>query len=424
MKKESKNKRIWIFHPTATPPTMTGLTRPYYFGRNLIKKGYQVKVFSASHLHYSNKNLITNKDLYQINEETEVPHIFVRTYSSMGNGIARVFNMLSYYKNLIKTAKKLNEQGEQPDLIIASSPHPLALLAGVRLKRKYQIPLISEVRDFWPEVFFKAGKIKEKSLIGRLLLQGEYWLYQQSDALIFLKEGDPTYITGRQWDQMHGGKIDLSKVHYINNGVDLVDFKNLQHSKVYQDPDLTEENFNVVYTGAIRMVNNIDLMLDAAKLLTDYKDIQFLIYGDGNQLADLRKRIANENIPNVKLKGYVNQEYIPSLLDQSSVNVLNYAQDLYNWSRGNSSNKLFNYMAAGKPIISTVQMGYSPIVHYQCGLELENNRAEDLATAILQIKEMDAASYQTMARNAAQAAHDFDYQSLTNKLLKVVEELI
>lgn len=424
MKNEMNNKKIWIFHPTATPPTMTGLTRPYYFGRNLIKKGYDVKVFSASHLHYSNENLITNKDLYQVNVETEVPHVFVRTYSSVGNGIARVFNMLTYYKNLVKTAKKMAEKGEKPDLIIASSPHPLALLAGVRLKKKFKVPLISEVRDFWPEVFFKSNTITEKSLIGRLLLRGEYWLYQQSEALIFLKEGDPTYITDKKWDQAQGGKINLDHIYYINNGVDLVDFQNLQKSKVYQDPDLKKENFNVVYTGAIRMVNNIDLMLDAAKLLTNYKDIQFLIYGDGNRLADLRKRVEKEKIPNVKLKGYVRQEYIPSLLNQSSVNILNYAQDLYNWSRGNSSNKLFNYMAAGKPVISTVQMGYSPINHYQFGVELENNRAEDLAAAILEIKEKDAASYNVMVQNAKRAAQDFDYECLTDKLLAVIEELI
>ena len=53
-----------ILHHYATPPTMNGLTRPYNFGINLSKVGYNVKVFAASYLHFSGINLIKNKELY------------------------------------------------------------------------------------------------------------------------------------------------------------------------------------------------------------------------------------------------------------------------------------------------------------------------------------------------------------------------
>lgn len=424
MKKDTSKKTVWIFHPTATPPTMTGFTRPYNFGVHLKEHGYDVKVFASSHLHYSNENLIKNRELFITNNETEIPHVFVRSYSSSGNGIGRVFNMLTYYRNLIKVAKEFDQNGERPDIIIASSPHPLSLLAGIKVADYFKIPVINEVRDFWPEVFFKADKISERGIIGRVLIAGEHWLYKKSDGLIFLKEGDYTYLTDKKWDIAQGGEIDLEKYRYINNGVDIEEFNQLTQTEVYRDADLKEENFNVIYTGAIRPVNNVDLLIDAAKLLKDQKDVCILIYGDGNEYADLKKRLKNEKIKNVKLKGYIDQKYIPSLLSQSSVNILNYSQDLYNWSRGNSSNKLFSYMASGKPVISTVKMGYSPITTYDFGIELEDNSAAGLAQAIKKIKNMDQSKYDELSQNALEAAGNYDYSKLTEKLVGLIEEII
>ncbi len=43
-------------------------------------------------------------------------------------------------------------------------------------------------------------------------------------------------------------------------------------------------------------------------------DIQFLIYGDGNQKNLLEKRLLDEGLSNVKIKGFVNKKFIPYLL--------------------------------------------------------------------------------------------------------------
>lgn len=414
------DKNIWIFHHYATPPTMNGFTRPYNFGINLNKAGYNVKVFAASYLHFSDINLINNNELYIINNESEIPFIFINTSSSSGNGIGRVLNMVSYYKNLFKVAKKFIEKGESPDLIIASSPHPLALVAGIKIAKKIGIPFISEIRDFWPEVFFMGEKLKEDGIIGRILVKGEYWIYKNSDAIIFLKEGDYTYITDKKWDTAQGGSVDLEKCYYINNGVDIEAFNKQINEETINDKDLNDNKFNIVYTGAIRPVNNVGNILDAAKLLIDKEEIQFLIFGDGNQLEMLKERIKNESITNVKMKGYVDKKYMPYVLSRSSVNILNYSQSKYNWSRGNSSNKLFEYMASGKPIISTVKMGYCPLDKYKCGLSLEKDTPEELARAIINIYKMPKEKYDEMSKNAKDGAKDFDYKELTNKLIKVI----
>jgi glycosyltransferase involved in cell wall biosynthesis len=121
------------------------------------------------------------------------------------------------------------------------------------------------------------------------------------------------------------------------------------------------------------------------------------------------------------MKGYVNKQFIPYILGKSSVNILNYSQSQYNWARGNSSNKLFEYMASGKPIISTVKMGYCLLNKYQCGLSLEHNTAADLAQAILQVRNMPPEQYRTMSVNARMAAKDFDVKTLSAKVIDVIE---
>jgi len=425
MSKNIKNKNIWIFHHYATPPTINGFTRPYDLGVNLLNEGYKVTVFAASYIHLANVNLINDKRLYIINRDSEIPFVLINTPSYGNSYLRRIVNMCVYYKRLFKVTKKYIENQQKPDLIIASSPHPLAMVAGIRIAKRFKIPCICEVRDLWPEVFFMDGIVKKESILGKLLLRVEHWIYKEADAIIFLKEGDYTYIIDNKWDVDQGGDIHLGECHYINNGVDLESFYRQMNNNMLDDPDLNnDEMFNVVYTGAIRPVNNVGNILDTASLLKDYKDIQFLIYGDGNQLGALKQRVIDEQLTNVKFKGYVEKKYIPYILSKSSLNLLNYSQKNYNWSRGNSSNKLFEYMASGKPIISTVKMGYCPLEKYKCGLSLEKDTPEELAKTILKIYNMPEETYIEMGQNGKVGARDFDYKVLTQKLISIIEDLI
>ena len=99
---------------------------------------------------------------------------------------------------------------------------------------------------------------------------------------------------------------------------------------------------------------------------------------------------------------------------------MNYSEDMYNWSRGNSSRKLFEYMASGKPVISTVAMKYSPIEKYRCGISMESGSAKELADCIRRIKGMGAEERERMGRNARAGAEDFDAPVLTAKLADVI----
>ena len=394
--------------------------RHYCFGKYLLKKGYKVKIFCANTYHNRKEYINIEKNTYKEEICDNIPFVFVKTIQSTGNGLKRILNMMLFYINIQKVANKLKIK-ERPDIIIASSVHPLTMVAGIKIAKKIGVPCICEVRDLWPEAIFSFKKLKENSIIGKLLIGGEHWIYKNADAIIFTKPGDIDYLKEKKWLNTFGGDIDQEKCFYINNGVDIKAFNNAIEKNKINDNDLNSEMFNIVYTGAIRPVNNVGMLLDTAKLLKNEKNIQFLIYGDGNQLPQLEKRIKDEDIKNVKLKGYINKQYIPFVLSRASVNILNYSQTLYNWKRGNSSNKLFEYMASGKPIISTVKMGYDIIEKYNCGISLDKNLPEELSKKILYIKLMDKEKYNQYCTNAKKGALEFDFERLTNKLINIIE---
>lgn len=420
--------KIWLMNHYATTMYRDKAGRHYWFAEKLKEKGHEVSVFCATTYLNGERQIDTSGKVLVVKRSQEIPFVFVKTVISTGNGSDRIKNMVFFYKNLFPAANAYAHKYGKPDVIIASSVHPLTMLAGIQIAKKMKKPCICEVRDLWPEAIFSFGKAKEKSLLGKTLIWGEHWIYKKADALIFTKEGDTDYLREKGWTTEQGGDIDLAKCHYINNGVDIKSYKERIKTDILADPDLEDSTkFNVIYAGTIRPVNHVGNLLDTAKEIAKklgYENIQFLIYGDGMELPELKARIEKEKIFNVKLKGFVDRKYIPYILSRASVNMLNYAQDQYNWTRGNSSNKLFEYMASGKPIISTVHMGYSIIQRYNCGVELKDDTPHLLAEEIIRFHDMDKDVYKKMGNNALEGVKDFDFGVLTDKLMKVIESVI
>ncbi|WP_227872162.1 glycosyltransferase family 4 protein [Paenibacillus albus] len=264
-------KKVWLWNHYATDMYRNRGGRHYWFANNLINLGYETTVFCANTYHNNAEYIDTKNKKYTTDTIDNIPFVFVKTTSALGNGIARVKNMVQFYINLYAVVKEYIKTEGKPDVIVASSVHPLTMVAGIRIAKKLGIPCICEIRDLWPEAIFSFNKAKETSLLGRLLTAGEHWIYKKADALIFTKEGDTDYIKEKKWDTGQGGDIDLGKCHYINNGVDIGAFEKSILENRIEDPDLSGDKFNIVYVGAIRPVNNVGNILDAASILKNEK---------------------------------------------------------------------------------------------------------------------------------------------------------
>ncbi|TAA72862.1 glycosyltransferase family 4 protein [Planococcus salinarum] len=411
-------KNVWIWNHYATNMLENKGGRHYWFAKYLMKMGYSVTIFCASTRHINEKNIETGKEKYKINSENEIPFVFVKTTAYKDNGVDRVKNMFSFYRNLFPTAKDYAQKNGKPDVILASSVHPLTLVAGIKIAKKFGVPCICEVRDLWPESLVAYGALKRNSLFTKLLFFGEKWIYKKADKLIFTIEGGKDYITDRGWDKDRNGPVDLEKVHHINNGVSLETYSFNKENYAINDSDLENQNsFKVIYTGSVRKVNNVGLILEIAENLKG-QNVEFLIYGDGDHLRELIMRVELKGLSNVKFKGRIEKKSIPYVLSKANLNII-LGQSNPVFKYGISPNKLFEYLASGRPILSTFKPEYSLIERFNTGKELETNDSLLICKEILEFKNMHQDEYQEICNNAKQTSELFDYKVLTKKLSKV-----
>lgn len=401
---------IWLINHYAVPPKYYPLARQTYFAKYLMALGHTVTIFAASTVHGSDFNLIMDGSPWREETVEGVHYVYIRCLNYRGNGLRRIYNMCEFAWKLPGVCGKF----PRPDAIVSTSIPPTSCAMGVRLARRYQCRSVAEIADLWPESIVAYGVAGPRNPAVLLLRRLEKWIYQKADALVFTMEGAYDYIAEQGWDK----EIPRSKVHYINNGVDLEAFRyNRDHFRL-EDPDLEDQNTTkIVYTGSIRQANNIGLLLDAAKRVKD-PGIRFLIWGEGTELPALRRRVRDEGIGNVVFKGKVEKKYIPSIVSRADFNYINGVDnDIFRF--GISPNKLFDYFAAGKPVIMCMRAKYNPAERFSCGLICKS--PEELDAVLEKISCLSGEEYAALCRGAEKGAEEYDFSRLTRKLLDVIE---
>lgn len=419
-------KAVWIINHYASHMLFDKGGRHYNFAKYLDRFGYSPVIFCGNMVNSDpEKKYFNNNKLINIKEAEEIhtPFVFVKVRPYHGNGKERVLNMIDFYRNVKIAAKEYAKHKGKPDVILASSVHPLTMVAGIQLAKYFGVKCICEVRDLWPEAIVTYSKrIKKNGLPAKIMYAGEKWIYKKADAVIFTQEGGPDYVREHKWDDGHGGPIRNDKLYHINNGVDLEAFDQNVIDYPYNDEDLDNPDiYKVVYAGSIRRINNLGIILDAAKQVSNPR-IKFIIFGSGDELEDLKKRVDTENIKNVVFKGRVDKYYIPAVDSKADLNLVHWEMSPL-LRVGESYNKAFEYFAAGKPVFYTVRPGYSIVDKYKCGLLTAGFTPKDIADGIEKIEDMSEEDRATMAINARKTAEIYDFKCLTKKLISIINSL-
>ena len=417
------NKTIWILNHYAGNMFLTAGGRHYYMAKYLKENGFNPVIFCSNYDHFTGKNCIDSEKYWTEMQEagTEVPYVFIKTREYQNNGVQRVLNMADFYRGMLKTAKKYAKDKGLPDIIYASSVHPLTLVAGIKLAKKFGVKCISEVRDLWPEsIVAYSSKWTRDNPIMRILYAGEKWIYKKSDYVIMTWAGGYDYIMDRGWQK----DIPEGKVVHISNGVDLQTYLANIQNYPYEDVDLSNKEFkNFIYTGSVRKVNNLEVLVEAAHKLKEMgiQTARILVFGDGDELETLKNEVKARHIDSIIFKGRVPKQNIPNILLQGYASILhNSSTELDKY--GQSQNKFFEYLAAGRPILMTYSVGHSVIRKYGCGVELGFQDPESIAQAIKSLCDLPEKEYQNYCLNAAECAKMFDYKEICNKLISVVNK--
>ena len=108
------------------------------------------------------------------------------------------------------------------------------------------------------------------------------------------------------------------------------------------------------------------------------------------------------------------------VVSQATVNVMNYEKGFGHM--GVSSGKLWQYLAAGKPIVCNIDIAYDDIItDNNLGVAKDMFTPEEIAQAIRSVAEQPRDSYDRMCERVRKTAERFDYKNLAAQEIAVVE---
>jgi len=406
-------KNIWFVSHYSMPPELEQRNKTQMYAHYLNLMGYTTTIFSASTIHNSNINLITTNELYINKKYNDLDFIHIKCHNYAGNGLRRILNMFEFSKKFRKIANKMNP----PEVVIADV-NCINYFSIFRYCRENKIKFYIDMRDLWPMSIVEYYKYSERNPLIKYLYFREKNMYRNADGVIFSMPGGADYIKDKKWEKY----LPTEKTHYINNGVDLNSFYNQIAHYCFNDSELDDTTFKVIYTGSIRVANNLKPLVEAGRKLLDrgYKDIRIMIYGEGDAKKGLEELCKTEAIDNVVFKGNVPKTEIPFVLSKSDLNVLIYKQSR-TLQYGGSQNKLFEYMAIGKPILITVSMNYNFVKDANCGLCIDEPTPEKIANAIIECYNMPKVKRAEMGVRGKEFVKEFDFSKLTERLQSIID---
>ena len=208
-------KKVWILNHYAKHPDSSGGARHYQLAKHLPSYGWHATLIASSVDHPSGEQrLEDDEERFRLETCGEVDFLWLRTSSYCGNGGARMKNMLEYFWQALRPSHLAGL--ERPDLIIGSSVHPLAALAGWWLARRYRVPFVFEVRDLWPQTLIDMGRLREGAAMTRALRRLETFLYRRSQRVVTLLPRAVDYIAPLG--------VPKERVVWLSNGVDVADY--------------------------------------------------------------------------------------------------------------------------------------------------------------------------------------------------------
>jgi glycosyltransferase involved in cell wall biosynthesis len=355
------------------PPDMGGgATRAYNVAKGLKLNGCEVTVVTAFP-HYPSGNV---PERYRwkpfVLEDVEgfrVVRTFVPPLASRGL-VKRLALFLSFIASSLFAAPFVGEV----DVIWAANPNVLSVFPALFygfVKRK---PVALNVDDLWPEDLHNFGLINKNSLTFKMIRFIAKLAYMKARLITPISPGYVEVLCGK-----YG--VNRERVHVVRAGVDLNTFR-----VVGDRLNCSGEAFRILYSGAFSVAYDFDQVLLAAKMLDNVGDVEFVLQG-GGELADyVKSRVKELKLSNVRvIDRIVSRAEVAKLLSEADALILP-LRDFGKPYLGISS-KLYEYQAAGKPIICCAEGQPAEYVkETKSGIVVRPGDYESLAEAVLFLK--------------------------------------
>jgi len=355
-----------------------GSDRNYFNCKKLKESGHHVTVITSNISYETSLPKFKTKWFKPI----KIMHNGIDIYYvySPKNFIGNYFKRVLYYISYFIFSFLLKKPTENADIVYAiSSPLSVALL-GLLLSKRLKAKFYLEITDLWPDVFVTMEYLKNKFVLS-LLRKIELSCYQRAKYIIALSRGIQKNIQSKTQQK--------EKVVLIPNGVDkeLFSLKNniLTEAKHLKKKLNLEGKFVCLYLGAHSLYNALNTIIEAANLIKENSEIIFVLIGDGDKKAELKKLAKNYHLNNILFFSPIPRIETPVWLKIADIFLLpNLKGEFY---KMNLQNKFFDYLASAKPIIFAGSGESAEIIlEANGGKVVKAEDAKAMVNAILELK--------------------------------------
>jgi glycosyltransferase involved in cell wall biosynthesis len=396
-------KTIWCVSKYASPETYGPSTKLFNTARYL-SKFHDVTLISSNsnhHAKYPKSNKKVNVEFIE-----SLRHIWINQPSfKKTRSLSRLISWFKFDYELDRLQKELNEV---PDLILVSSLPLFTILWALKIKRKYGIKVIFEVRDIYPLTMMEMGYSRWNPIV-LYMSYVEHKAYKESDLVVGTMSG-----IGQRVEEVLGYK---KETFHSPIGLSPL-FK--QAIEEIEEKKFIQNEFVVGYLGSVGKANNLDTLIKVAKHLQSDKRFHFLVVGDGEMLNTYKSTSSS----NVTFTGRVAPKSVRYWINNCDVvyvstlnsKVLNYGQSL---------NKFREYLASGRPIIFSYE-GY--IDSYMKSTGIKYTKIDDKVEIIEAIfsfynyskEQLELASNS----NKKIAQSQFSYHNINKNYHKIIKKLL
>lgn len=393
--------RIWILNHYASLPDRPAGTRHFDFGRVLAAAGHDITIFASSFSHHTLREERLARGRWLRSQRVDgVRFVWLRTVPYARNGARRVLNMLSYTAGVLLAQWRFR----RPDVIVGSSVHPGAAMAAYLICAARRVPFVFEVRDLWPQALIDMGALRERSLAARGLRLLEGFLYRRAKVVISLLPRAAGYITR--------AGIGAEKIIYIPNGFAPASARQREPSAglpaILAGIEERRRGGCLVagYTGAHGLANGLPVLLEAARALRDRDEagVALVFVGEGPAKAQCERLAAGHGLVNVDFYPPVPKRDVAAVLAALDVTLFT-LRDESVARYGLSSNKLFDYLASGRPVLACCGVPDNPVQASGGGLCVPAESPAAVADALLALAAMGEPGRRRLGEKGRQWVH-------------------
>lgn len=253
--------------------------------------------------------------------------------AAKSNFIGRYLVELRY----VWKCRKYLKQNKDADAVFNQSSTVAGFMAFAVKHIMPKARLSYNVQDIFPENALYIGSVK--GIIYKILSAEQRYAYRHADQIITISEDMKELLIEK------GADSKKTEVVYNWSYTDSV----YRYEDVYSEKIagfLSANQFNVVYAGNIGTMQNVDVVVAAARRMQEEKKIHFHIFGDGVYKKRLQSEA--EGLTNISFWPMQPSELAPSIYAMADVNVVPLATNIY---RTALPSKTATCIACQKPII-------------------------------------------------------------------------